>query len=383
MNTNFAHIIGDNASVSLAGICKNAGKTTVLNKIIKDFDRQKTTLGITSIGRDGENVDVVTGTKKPGIYVRKGTIIATAASLLTSCDITKEILAKTEIATPLGEIVLIRALSDGNVQIAGPSMNKQLTKIRKSLLEFGAEKVLMDGAISRKSLCSPEVAESVILCSGASYDKNMEAVIAHTKYVSDIFRIQALENRYIRNEIIRNEITGDEITRNERTSDEITGNERTRNEIVGNKRTKNQITGKQEAGKFLLISKQGESMVLSAEENLLSSLRTEKYGDIEYIYINGAFSDMMIKPLLMSDVYLKDIQFIVKDSSCIMLRKENYEKLSSKGAAIRVLQPIRLLAIAVNPFSAYGYDFNKQEFKEKISDAISGVPVLNVMELVS
>lgn len=368
MNTNFSNIIREYASVSLAGICKNAGKTTVLNKIIKDFDRQDTILGITSIGRDGENVDVVTGTKKPGIYVRKGTIIATAAGLLTACDITKEILAKTEIATPLGEIVLIRALSDGNVQIAGPSMNKQLTKIRKSLFDFGAEKVLIDGAISRKSLCSPEVAEAVILCSGASYDTNMDTVIAHTKYISDIFRLQALENGDIRNEISKNE--------SER-------NESERNVLSGNERTKNQVIGNPTAGKYLLFSKQGDSIVLTAKENLLDSLRTEKYGDIEYIYINGAFSDMMIKPLLMSDVSLKDIQFVVKDGSSIMLGKENYEKLSRKGATLRVLQPIHLLAITVNPFSAYGYDFNKHEFKEKMSDAISGVPVVNVVELES
>lgn len=371
MNTNFAHIIGEYASVSLAGICKNAGKTTVLNKIIMDFNRQDIILGITSIGRDGENVDIVTGTKKPGIYVRKGTIIATTAGLLTSCDITKEILAKTEIATPLGEIVLIRALSDGNVQIAGPSMNKQLTKIRQSLIGFGAEKVLIDGAISRKSLCSPEVAESVILCSGASYDKNMEAVIDHTKYISDIFMLQALENGNIRNLIARNLITGNEFT----------GNEITSNERIKNARSKNQIAGNQEAGKFLLISKNDDCKVLPAVENLLDSLRTEKYGDIEYIYINGAFSDMMIKPLLMSEVSLKDIQFIVKDGSSIMLEKENYEKLSRKGAVIRVLQPIHLLAITVNPFSAYGYDFNKQEFKEKMLDAVDKVPVVDVMEI--
>lgn len=361
MITNFTHIIGDYASVSLAGICKNAGKTTVLTKIIKDFSRQETILGVTSIGRDGENVDIVTRTKKPGIYVRKGTIIATAAGLLTSCDITKEILAKTEIATPLGEIILIRALSDGNVQIAGPSMNRQLTTIRKYLTGFGAEKVLIDGAISRKSLCSPEVAESVILCSGASFDKNMDTVIAHTKYMSEIFRLQALQNLNIRNEIIKNELTGNEIIRNEIAS--------------------NQTTGNQNARKFLLFSKQGDVIVLPAKESLSDSLRTGKCGGIEYIYVNGALSDMMIKPLLMSDVSLEDIQFIVKDGSSIMLGKEIYDKLGRKGAAIRVLQPIHLLAIAVNPFSAYGYHFNKQEFEEKMSDAIAKVPVVNVMEI--
>ena len=41
-------------------------------------DRLQGTLGLTSIGRDGESTDVVTGTEKPGIFVREGTLIATA-----------------------------------------------------------------------------------------------------------------------------------------------------------------------------------------------------------------------------------------------------------------------------------------------------------------
>lgn len=78
-------------SLSIIGMCKNAGKTTVLNRILSEMQETGKTLGLTSIGRDGESVDVVTQTHKPGIYVREGTLIATAVEMLKYCDISREL----------------------------------------------------------------------------------------------------------------------------------------------------------------------------------------------------------------------------------------------------------------------------------------------------
>ena len=66
-------------SVSLIGMCKNAGKTTTLNQLIAELKRNGVSFGATSVGRDGESTDLVTNTVKPGIFVYKGTIVATAA----------------------------------------------------------------------------------------------------------------------------------------------------------------------------------------------------------------------------------------------------------------------------------------------------------------
>ena len=81
-------------TLSIVGMCKNAGKTTVLNWVLSRMGRDRV-LGLTSIGRDGESTDVVTGTEKPGIYVPEGTLIATAKDMLKLCDITKEVLDAT------------------------------------------------------------------------------------------------------------------------------------------------------------------------------------------------------------------------------------------------------------------------------------------------
>ena len=66
------------SSIATIGMCKNAGKTTVLNSLIEECFAHGETPALTSIGRDGERSDVVTSTKKPEIFVYDGTIIATA-----------------------------------------------------------------------------------------------------------------------------------------------------------------------------------------------------------------------------------------------------------------------------------------------------------------
>ena len=102
MKTTISALIRPYRSVSIIGMCKNAGKTTVLNQLIRELNGNGQTLALTSIGRDGEDKDLVTGTQKPGIYVARGTLIATASDLiLRHCDVTREILATTGISTRL------------------------------------------------------------------------------------------------------------------------------------------------------------------------------------------------------------------------------------------------------------------------------------------
>lgn len=165
-------------TLSIVGMCKNAGKTTVLNWLLRHAEDR--VLGLTSIGRDGESTDVVTGTEKPGIFVREGTLIATAKDMLKLCDITQEILFTTGIPTPVGEVVVVRAKSAGWVQLAGPSITSQLKSVSDRFFAFGVEQTVIDGALGRKSLGARSVADGIILCTGASYHMRMEKVVADT-----------------------------------------------------------------------------------------------------------------------------------------------------------------------------------------------------------
>ena len=184
-------------SVSIIGMAKNVGKTTTLNYLIDGASRSKTRLALTSIGRDGESTDVVTGTQKPRIFVQKGTMIATAEALLGLCDITKEILFATEINTPLGRIIIVRALSAGFVQLGGPSITSQMSKLLLLFEDLGADKVIVDGALNRKTLASPSVTEATILCTGASLDANLHTVIHETQHLVSLLTLPKLEDKEI------------------------------------------------------------------------------------------------------------------------------------------------------------------------------------------
>ncbi len=182
-------------TVSVIGLVKNAGKTTTLNALLDEIYADGTLRcpALTSIGRDGESTDVVTGTYKPGIELREGTLVATASELLRLGDFTREILASTGVSTPMGEVYIVRARSGGAVQLGGPSMTGQLKALKKDFFALGADCVLIDGAAGRRSLGAASVADGAVLCSGAGLDRSMERVAEETAFVANLMRLPLYE----------------------------------------------------------------------------------------------------------------------------------------------------------------------------------------------
>ncbi len=94
-------------------------------------------MAITSIGRDGEDEDVVSGRAKPRIYVYAGTLLATAENAMRRADALLDVLALSGVRTAFGEIVICRAISDGYIELAGgPSSASDLLQIAKLLREI-------------------------------------------------------------------------------------------------------------------------------------------------------------------------------------------------------------------------------------------------------
>ena len=182
-------------AVAMLGMCKNAGKTTAMNTLIRDFP-DKGVLCVTSIGIDGESRDLVTGTAKPSIWIREGMLSATAEGLLPLCDVSREILYASGIYTSLGEVIIFRAHSDGYVQLAGPGIIDQLGALRIILAEFGTDCVLIDGALNRKSLQAGAADGACILSAGASLDRDMDKVVAETAYAAELRHVRNYSYNY-------------------------------------------------------------------------------------------------------------------------------------------------------------------------------------------
>lgn len=185
MTPMLAPLVGDAPTVTFIGLCKNAGKTTAMCRLMEELPGE--TLALTSVGRDGERTDVVTGTEKPEIWVRAGTLFATARGMLPLCDATLRVEAVTDVMTPLGAVGILRALSDGYIQLAGPSAVSQLGPLSRTFRALGAQRVLIDGAAGRRSLAGVEPGAAAILCVGASVDGGVPAIAAETAHICALF----------------------------------------------------------------------------------------------------------------------------------------------------------------------------------------------------
>ena len=294
-------------SMSIVGMCKNAGKTTMLNWLLAHTGRRQI-LGLTSIGRDGERTDVATGTEKPSIFVPAGTLIATAKDMLRLGDVTKEILITTGIPTPLGEVVVMRARSDGYVQLAGPSITAQLREVSRMFFELGATQSIIDGALGRKSLGARNVADGIVLCTGASYNMSMDKVIEDT---ANFCRLMDLPK--------------------------------------------------------------ADTLPPEATDGLEACLK--EHGEA---YIAGALTDTMVIPLLRSGL-LRSSRLVVADPSKVLLKPDTLDKLAVRDVTLQTKDAAQTLCVTVNPVSAYGWKFDKDEFIDRMRQSVK-VPVINVKE---
>ena len=180
-----APLVGDASPVTVIGLCKNAGKTTAMRRLMAELGDER--LALTSVGRDGERTDLVTGTEKPDLYLKAGDLFATARGMITLCDATLEVVDLTDVMTPLGPVAIFRTLSDGYVQLAGPSAAGQLRPLTARFMELGAQRVLIDGAAGRKSLAGAGVEGVALLCTGASLDRDMDLVVSETAHTCWLF----------------------------------------------------------------------------------------------------------------------------------------------------------------------------------------------------
>ena len=303
--------------ISLVGMAKNSGKTTTLNYLIRHFAKKDVPLALTSIGRDGEELDVVTKTKKPKIFVPKGSVIASAEGLLGLSDITGEVHVCTDINTPMGKVVIVRALSAGFVQLGGAGSAVQTLKILEEFEKFGVGKVLIDGAISRKNISNPILSEAVVLCTGASLASDMATVVKKTRHAAEMLKLPMYQ------ESVYNFKAGEV---------------------------------------FYHLQNESESVYVCERPHFLP----------------GAVTDSGIASILHSGEDKKNTVYVAEDPSKVLLGMEAYEKFRARGGKLYVKNTVNLAAITVNPTSPKGFTFPKDEFLREMSKA-AGVPVFDVL----
>jgi len=166
--------------VAFLGLAKNAGKTTALNSLAAASREAGDSLILASIGRDGEALDAVTMKPKPPVHVRRGDLVVTTDSLMKLSELKAAAELDLKIETPLGNAYIYRILTgSGTIVLAGVNHISSMLRIKKETLK-AADRFFIDGAINRRSSGVPELADGVIISTGAVLGRSCDEVIRRT-----------------------------------------------------------------------------------------------------------------------------------------------------------------------------------------------------------
>ena len=336
-------IYPQNKIVSIVGTSKNAGKTVVLNELIRQADEQGVKLGLISTGRDGERRDVLTETEKPPIYVGRDTLITTVEQFVQGSVRREaagiEILSVTDYNTPMGRVILGKTRDEGYVEISGPHSSASIKKLNNEMLALGAELVLVDGSLDRRASAAPFVSDATIIAAGAAMSRSMNIVIDNTMHLVSIYGILSLEN----------------------------GDDRDMaHDII-------------DMGKTALIEESGNIKYIDAVTSLkcgdiISESLSEK---TRLIVLSGSATFDTLRDILLN----KKSSFcvVVKDPTRVFLSSKELQILKKLGLELRTVQSIHIAAVTVNPYSPEGYFFDPVEFLSRMRSAIPHIPVFDVV----
>lgn len=323
-------------SISFVGMEKNAGKTQTLNYVLsrlRTFSNLK--LAISSIGVDGETLDIVTSTSKPEIEIYPNTTFITSQSLYNQKEIVSAIEEVSKDYTALGKLITARAITQGKVLLGGPSDTKNLKKLLEKL-EKNVDLILIDGALSRKSFGSPTITDAMILSTGASLSASLNVVVKKTKFIYQMTQLPQYKSTLA--EQLQNIENG-----------------------------------------IYAITEEG---IVDLE--IPSLMMIDKYKDKIFTYgkrlfVAGALNDKFVQ-LLKIQKNPQEIEIIIKDFTKIFAQEDNVIQYLYRGGQIKVLDQTNLIAITANPISPTGYNFNNQEMLDTLRKEIP-INIYNVKQL--
>jgi hypothetical protein len=336
--------------VALVGLAKNTGKTEALAALLRELQAEGRQVGVTSVGRDGEERDVIDfRIQKPRIELPGGSLVATTDVLLRASGLPHELLEQTGVRTPLGRVLIARLRGPGAVEVAGPSTAEDVRAVSDAMLAHGAEQVLIDGAIDRRAASSPDVADSLIVSTGAVLDHDISEVVLQTKDAVDLVRLAQLE-------------TESETGRRLRAL--AAERERTESVLVDEGYSPTAL-----APRF----------VLSADpEQIAASL--DAHPNARWLIVAGALPDRFLRHLLhAASRRRRELIVVVRDPTRVFLSKRGPAWYRGQGIDIQALSPIELVAITVNPVAPQSHDFDSAELRALVEEAIGEVPVFDVL----
>lgn len=318
--------------LALVGLAKNTGKTVALTVLLSELEAQGRRVGVTSVGRDGEERDVIDARiEKPRVRLAAGTLVATTDALLRASGVPHELLEDPGIRTPLGRVLIARVGDAQAIEVAGPSAAADVRAVSDAMLAHGADQVLIDGAIDRRAASSPDVADGLIVSTGAVLDRDVEEVVLHTRDAVDLVRLP----------------------------------------LVGDA-----FHAAPEDERLELPSR----FALTAEAEQIAQLLDE-HPRARWLVVAGALPDRFLRGLL-HPVHRRrrELVLVVADPTRVFLWKRGPEWYRRQGVVLQTLNRIALEALTVNPVAPQSHSFDSARLRGLLEEAIPGVPVFDVLD---
>lgn len=329
-------------SCSIVGLEKNTGKTECFNYVMQRLPLDKIRVAVSSIGIDGETTDQVTKTAKPEIFLREGIYFGTSEKHYLTKLLTSELLEISDENTSLGNIVIGKALTPGKLLLSGPSSTNGLRRWMNEMRKYDIDLTIIDGALSRLSLASPAVSESMILATGAAYSANINTLVQKTAFVVQMINL---------------ELTSQE---NHDTFINI-------NNGVWAIDAENDF----DIEKRLVDLKVASSLSININTDGLKKCKT--------LYVSGALTDNFVNHIRQNKIF-NETEIVVRDFTKIFLTPMTYNTFVNNKRKITVLQKSKLIAVCVNPTSPNGIVLDSEKLCKTLSEAIN-LPVYDLKKV--
>jgi len=324
-------------AVAIVGICKNAGKTTLLNHLLSL--RKKGVWGVFSTGIDGEERDSVFRVPKPAVKLEPDTIFCCDTANLDALGSGVKVLEKVRGSSAARPLWLARSLVPLQTEITGPGSVSEQISVLQAMREQGAEKVLIDGSLDRKSIALSEAVDAVAVVIGASFG-------SVSSVITEIRRLEFL------------------------------------NSLPEAK------LGQQEFAKLLgseqiLLKKDGcwtgsDLHSLLGNEKELKKLLEQGH---EAIYIPGALTDAVF-PALREPLAALKANIIFRHPECLKLGLTRLERLVEELQP-QVLIPFRIWSWTVNTASVGNVAVDAADFRARLREAFPQLDLPDIRELTS
>jgi len=296
-------------------------------------------VGITSIGRDGEDRDEVFAIPKPPVQVTPGCLVATARDTLLRAKVRIKQIGNTGIDSPMGEILVVKALEAGHMEVAGPSRSHDQHTVIALLRQCGATLVLLDGALGRSHHASPAMADGVVLATGAAIGGGMADVLRKTR---DRLAILGIAQ------------AGDEVAE--------------------------QIRPLLAQGGVGVWASNGTCVFHRpmATLNAAQTLLDLNAADVRTVAVSGAVGKLLWRAVLALLTCHPGLTLIVADGTKLFIEAAELAAFERQGGQLQAMRGIRLVGISLNPFSPFGGSFDARAFLREARATLNGHAVTDV-----